>query len=50
MAEWQVQVLRGASQKTLDRGEGLESHAYALIHTDDIEARIAELFGEQYAV
>jgi site-specific DNA-methyltransferase (adenine-specific) len=35
----------GASQKALDRGEGLESHAYALIHTDNIKARIAELFG-----
>jgi hypothetical protein len=35
----------GASQKTLDRGEGFETHAYAFIHTDDIEARIAELFG-----
>jgi len=35
----------GTSQKTLDRGEGLESHAYALIHTDHINARIAQLFG-----
>jgi len=36
----------GASQKTLDRGEGLETHAYDFIHTDDIKARIAELFGD----
>jgi methylase of polypeptide subunit release factors len=35
----------GASQKTLDRGEGLETHAYAFIHTDDIRARVAELLG-----
>jgi hypothetical protein len=35
----------GASQQTLDRGEGLETHAYALIHTSDIKTRIAELFG-----
>lgn len=34
-----------ASQKALDRGEDLESHAYAFIHTDDIKARMAELFG-----
>lgn len=36
----------GASQKTLDRGEGFETHAYVFIHTDDINARIAELFGD----
>lgn len=35
----------GASQKTLDRGEGRETHAYAFIHTDDINKRINEIFG-----
>lgn len=35
----------GASQRTFDRGNGFESHAYAFIHTDDINARVAELFG-----
>ena len=36
----------GTSRDILDRAEGLETHAYAAIHTDDIEARIAELFGD----
>jgi hypothetical protein len=36
----------GASQKSLDRGVGLETHAYAFIHNDDIKARVAELFGD----
>lgn len=36
----------GASQKNLDRGAGFETHAYAFIHTDDIKARVAELFGD----
>jgi hypothetical protein len=35
----------GASKKSLDRGEALETHAYALIHTDNIKTRIAEIFG-----
>ncbi len=35
----------GTSRKTLDRGEGFETHAYAFIHTDDIRARVAEIFG-----
>jgi len=36
----------GASRVTLDRGEGLETHAYALIHTDDPRSVIREAFGE----
>jgi len=35
----------GASKGTLDRGEDLETHAYAFIHTDDIKTRINEIFG-----
>ena len=36
----------GASQRSLDRGEGFETHAYAFIHIDNIKARTAELFGD----
>ncbi|WP_374157428.1 Eco57I restriction-modification methylase domain-containing protein [Mycobacterium sp. G7A2] len=36
----------GANQKNFDRAEGLETHAYAFIHADDIKARMAELFGD----
>ena len=35
----------GANKASYNRGEGLETHAYAFIHTDDIKARLAELFG-----
>lgn len=37
----------GASQTTLDRGPDLETHAYAFIHTSNIKARIAGLFGDE---
>jgi site-specific DNA-methyltransferase (adenine-specific) len=35
----------GAGRSILDRGEGLETHAYAFIHTDNIKTRLAEIFG-----
>ena len=35
----------GAPRTIFDRKVGLENHAYAFIHTDDIKTRIAELFG-----
>ncbi|WP_396271338.1 Eco57I restriction-modification methylase domain-containing protein [Ideonella sp.] len=37
----------GASQGALDRGEDMETHAYAFIHTQDIKTRMAELFGDE---
>lgn len=35
----------GANKRDYDRDEGLETHAYAFIHTSKVETRIAELFG-----
>jgi hypothetical protein len=35
----------GANKRALDRGEVLETHAYAFIHTDQIKTRMKELFG-----
>ena len=35
----------GTGQAVLDRGEALETHAYAFIHTDNIKTRMTELFG-----
>jgi site-specific DNA-methyltransferase (adenine-specific) len=35
----------GAAKSVFDRAEGLESHAYALIHAENGKARLAEIFG-----
>jgi hypothetical protein len=35
----------GASKSTFDRESGLETHAYAFIHTDNIKTRLTEIFG-----
>ena len=39
-----MQILRRKPENTRPR-RGLETHAYAFIHTDDISARIDEMFG-----
>ena len=35
----------GAGKSVFDRAEGLETHAYAFIHGDDIRANLGSLFG-----
>jgi site-specific DNA-methyltransferase (adenine-specific) len=35
----------GANTRDYDRGEGLETHAYAFIHSEDLKARIDSIFG-----
>lgn len=35
----------GARRSIFDRGDGVETHAYAFIHTHKIKTRLAELFG-----
>lgn len=37
----------GAPRSVLDRGKDRETHAYAFIHTDNIKARVTELFGDK---
>jgi len=45
---WEGEKCRycGAGKSVFDRALGLETHAYAFIHTDKIKARLAELFGK----
>lgn len=38
-------IFCGASSSTLDRGDDRESHAYAFIHTENIQERVSALFG-----
>ena len=35
----------GANRRDYDRGEGLETHAYAFIHADDVKTRLGKIFG-----
>lgn len=38
-------VYCGSNRRDYDRGEGLETHAYAFIHTRAVATRLVELFG-----
>ena len=40
-------VFCGAPKTVLDRGDDIENYAYAFIHTDDINERIRDIFGEK---
>lgn len=35
----------GSNKATYDRGDALETHAYALIHTDNVKTRVNTIFG-----
>jgi len=37
----------GATKGTLDRGVDLESHAYAFIHNNDVQAFVNDIFGDE---
>lgn len=45
--EWVAERCRfcGASKETFERGDDVETHAYAVIHTNDIKARMGDWFG-----
>lgn len=36
----------GANRRDYDRGHQLETHAYVLIHADDVNSRLREIFGD----
>lgn len=36
----------GVAKETFERGDDMETHAYALIHTDDAKALVSKMFGD----